>query len=419
MSEELNPMQIVIGQIKDACDQLGLDPAVHEILRKPQQFYEVSIPVTMDDGSIHNFTGYRSQHNNALGPYKGGMRFHPQVYPDEVKALSVWMTIKCAVVNIPFGGGKGGIKVDPQTLSPTEVERLSRGFVQKVAHIIGPNIDSPAPDVHTNEQIMAWMADEYSRIMGVPALGVVTGKPVCFGGCSARTAATAGGVVVAVQEAAKRIGFDLDGATVAIQGYGNVGSHSGIFMEEIGAKIIAVTDDCGGIQNPAGIDAVALAQHVKCTGTVVDFPDSEPITNEELFAMDCDILIPAALENQITSQNAGQIKARIVAEGANGPTTPEANAILADKGVLNIPDILANAGGVIVSYCEWVQNNSGSWWEEEEINDRLRRKMVQAFDNIYTMHQRLNVTMRDAAYLAAVQRISDAMQVRGWLSKTR
>ncbi len=421
MSEELNPMQIVVGQIKDACDQLGLDPAVYEILRKPQQFYEVSIPVTMDDGSLCNFTGYRSQHNNALGPYKGGLRFHPEVFADEVKALSMWMTIKCAVVNVPYGGAKGGIQVDPRTLSPTEVERLSRGFIQKVARIIGPKIDSPAPDVYTNSQIMAWMADEYGKIMGYPALGVVTGKPLNFGGAVGRDAATARGTVYTIIEAARRLGIDIAGATVAVQGYGNAGSFSGFLMQQLGAKVVAVSDSKGAIFNPAGLPAAEVAEfkHKSENHSVVGFPGAEHMSNEELLQMEVDILIPAAMENALTAENAPGVKARIIGEAANGPTTPEADRIMWDNGVFVIPDILANAGGVTVSYFEWVQNNYGYYWEEEETNERLRLKMVDAFDYIYAMHQEQNVKMREAAYLAAVQRIADAMHVRGWLSKTR
>ncbi|MFO8060158.1 MAG: Glu/Leu/Phe/Val dehydrogenase [Bacillota bacterium] len=421
MSEELNPMQIVVGQIKDACDQLGLDPAVYEILRKPQQFYEVSIPVIMDDGTIHNFTGYRSQHNNALGPYKGGLRFHPEVFPDEVKALSMWMTIKCAVVNVPYGGGKGGIEVDPHTLSPTELERLSRGFIQKVARIIGPDIDSPAPDVYTNSQIMAWMADEYGKLMGHPALGVVTGKPLNFGGAVGRDAATARGCIYCIEEAARRKGIGIAGATVAIQGYGNAGSFAARLMEEVGARVVAVSDSKGAIFNPEGLPSAGVAEFKANSEnrSVVGFPGAEQMTNQELLQMEVDILIPAAMENVLTSENAAGVKARIIGEAANGPTTPEADRIMWENGVFVIPDILANAGGVTVSYFEWVQNNYGYYWEEEETNQRLRKKMIEAFDYIHAMHEQQNVKMRDAAYLAAVQRIADAMKVRGWLSKTQ
>ncbi len=415
MTEELNPLRIVAGQIKDACEQLGLSESVYEILKEPQQFYDVSIPVRMDDGSVRTFKGYRSQHNNALGQYKGGLRFHPDVYPDEVKALSTWMNIKCAIVNVPYGGGKGAVAVDPRDLSKGELERLSRGFIRAIGHVIGPERDIPAPDVNTNPQIMAWMTDEFSKMRGYQALGVVTGKPIMFGGSLGRSTATSRGVVVCVEEAAKRIGLDLDGATVAIQGYGNVGSYSGVFIQELGAKVVAVTDVYGGVQNPDGMDAMALVKHVEETGSVVDFPGSQPISNEDLLTMDVDVLIPAALENVITSQNANQVKAKIISEGANGPTTPEADRILAEKGTLVIPDILANAGGVTVSYFEWVQNNYGYYWTADEVDEKLRMLMVQAFANIYDMHEEQGVKMRDAAYLAAIKRIAEAMELRGWV----
>ncbi len=418
MTEELNPREIVVGQIKDACDQLVLDPAVFEILKECQQFYEVSIPVTMDDGSLKCFIGYRGQHNNALGHYKGGLRFHPDVYADEVKALSTWMTIKAAVVGVPYGGAKGGIKVDPRTLSNTELERLSRGFIQKTFNVIGPDVDIPAPDVYTNPQIMAWMADEYSKIAGRPALGVVTGKPLNFGGAKGRNEATARGTVYTIEEAARRLGIDLVGASVVIQGYGNAGSFAAMLMEELGAKIIAVSDSRGGILNRDGLSAQDVAEFKAATGTVVGYEGAETITNEVLLQLECDVLIPAALENVITSDNAAGIRAKIVGEAANGPTTPEADRIMWENGVFVIPDILANAGGVTVSYFEWVQNNYGYYWEEDETNERLRIKMIDAFGAIFDMHEQQNVKMRDAAYLAAVKRIADAMEVRGWLTKS-
>ncbi len=415
MTEELNPLRIVAGQIKDACQQLGLSESVYEILKEPQQFYDVSIPVRMDDGSVKTFKGYRSQHNNALGQYKGGLRFHPDVYPDEVKALSTWMTIKCAIVNVPYGGGKGAVAVDPRDLSEGELERLSRGFIRAIGHVIGPEVDIPAPDVNTNPQIMAWMADEFSKMRGYAALGVVTGKPVGFGGSLGRSTATSRGVSVCVEEAAKRIDLDLEDATVAIQGYGNVGSYSGVYMQELGAKLVAVTDMYGGVYNADGIDAMGLVKHVEETGSVVDFPGTESFSNEDLFSIEVDILIPAALENVITSENAKDVKARIIAEGANGPTTPEADRILAEQGTLVIPDILANAGGVTVSYFEWVQNNYGYYWTAEEVDEKLRLLMVQAFANIYDMHEEQGVKMRDAAYLFAIRRIAEAMEMRGWV----
>jgi len=413
----LNPLEIVVGQIGDACRRLELDPAVFEILKQPQQFLEVSIPVHMDDGSVRTFTGYRSQHNNALGPYKGGLRFHPGVYADEVKALSTWMTIKCAVVDIPYGGGKGGIVVDPRALSTTELERLARGFMEKIAVIVGPEKDIPAPDVYTNPQIMAWMTDTFSKLRGYPALGVLTGKPLNFGGALGRNEATARGTVYTIEEAASNLGIELKGATVAVQGYGNAGSFAALLMEELGAKIVAVSDSKGGALNWEGLDAQEVVDYKAKTGSVVNFAGSQPISNEALLELEVDILIPAALENVITAANASNIKAKVVGEAANGPTTPEADAILYKNGVFVIPDILANAGGVTVSYFEWVQNNYGYYWDEDETNDRLRRKMVKAFNDIYHMHKAKNVHMRDAAYLVAVKRVADAMAIRGWLSK--
>ncbi len=417
MTEELNPLTIVNGQMKDACDELGLDPAVYEILSKPQRFYEVSIPVTMDDGSVKNFSAYRAQHNNALGPYKGGLRFHPEVYDDEVKALSTWMTVKCAVVNIPYGGAKGGVKVDPRELSEGEVERLSRGFIQATFSMIGPEIDIPAPDVYTNAQIMAWMADEYGKIAGKPGVGVVTGKPLNFGGGKGRNKATAQGTVHCVEEAGKRLGIEMEGATVAIQGFGNAGSFAALLMEDLGAKVIAVSDSRGGIVNRDGLDSQAVIDFKAENGTVQGFAGAEDITNEQLLALECDVLIPAAMENVITSENAHEVKAKIVGEAANGPTTPAADETMFENGVFVIPDVLANAGGVAVSYFEWVQNNYGYYWEEDVVAQRLHKKMVDAFEGIYSYHEEFDVKMRDAAYLAAIKRIADAMQVRGWLSK--
>ncbi len=415
MTEELNPLKIVAKQMKEACDELDLNPGVYEILKEPQQFIEVSFPVLMDDGYVKTFKGFRAQHNNALGPYKGGIRFHPDVYGDEVKALSTWMTVKCAIMKVPYGGGKGGVVVDPRELSQGELQRLTRSFIEQIAPMIGPEKDIPAPDVNTNAQVMAWMTDEFSRLRGYPALGVVTGKPLNYGGALGRNEATSRGCVFTAVEGANKIGLDLEGATVAIQGFGNVGSHAGIIIEELGAKVIAISDVYGGIYNPDGLSAKKVAEQVEETGSVVDFPGSEPINNDDLLELECDILIPAAIENQLTSKNADRIKTKIVVEGANGPTTPEADRILTEKGVLVIPDILANAGGVTVSYFEWVQNNYGFYWTEEETNERLRDMMIDAFNDVYDMHEEKQIRMRDAAYLVAIQRIADAMEIRGWL----
>lgn len=416
MSEKTaNPLVMVQRQIKTACDLLGVEAAVYEILKEPMRVLEVSIPVQMDDGSIRVFKGYRSQHNDVLGPAKGGIRFHPNVTLDEVKALSMWMTFKCGVVGLPYGGGKGGVSVDPKELSRGELERLSRGYIRAIASIIGPEKDIPAPDVNTNMQIMAWMVDEYNKLVGYNCPGVITGKPLIYGGSKGRTEATGYGVALMVREAAKRLGMDLRGCKVAIQGFGNVGSYAGIYLQRLGAKIVGVVDAYGGIYNENGIDAEKLAQHVARTGSVKDFENTVPLTNEELFTMDVDILVPAALENQITAENAPKIKAKIIGEGANGPTTPEADEILREKGVLVVPDILANSGGVIVSYFEWVQNLMNYYWTEEEVRSRQEIMMVSAFDAVYELAKEHGVDMRAAAYMISIKRIYEAMKVRGWI----
>ncbi len=419
VTEELNPLKICQRQIKEACEQLGLSAGVYEILKQPQQFIEVSVPVKMDDGSVKTYLGYRSQHNNALGPYKGGLRYHPDVTPDEVKALSFWMTIKCAVVNVPYGGGKGGLVVDPRELSDDEVERLSRSFMRKLAPFVGPDIDSPAPDVFTNSQVMAWLADEYCQLTGsgtgTSGMGVVTGKPINFGGSVGRTEATSRGCIVTTKEMLKKIGMSMEGATVAVQGYGNVGGYAAILAEEAGAKVVAASDVYGGIYNSDGLPTKEVWEVTAETGSLTNYDNAQSITNEELLEMDVDILIPAAIENQITSANAGNIKATVICEGANGPTTPEADEILAQSDVAVVPDILANAGGVTVSYFEWVQNNYGYYWDEEEVNERLQKIMVDAFHDVYEMSQKQKVNMRQAAYLVAVKRVADVMEVRGWV----
>ncbi|MGB9867293.1 MAG: Glu/Leu/Phe/Val family dehydrogenase [Bacillota bacterium] len=416
MSEKtLNPFEIVQRQVFEACQALGAEPAVYEILKQPQRVLEVAIPVKMDDGTVQTFIGYRSQHNDALGPTKGGIRFHPGVYMDEVKALSMWMTFKCAVLGLPYGGAKGAVRCDPKSMSPGEIERLSRGYIRAISQIIGPEKDIPAPDVYTNPQIMAWMMDEFSKLYQKNVFGVITGKPLIVGGSAGRNSATARGCVFTVVRAAQRLGIDLKGARVVVQGFGNAGSFAAQLMAEVGAKVIAVNDSKGAAVNPNGLDPVALAEHKRRTGTVKGFPGSRDASNDEILTMDCDILIPAALENQITSKNAAEVKARIVGEAANGPTTPEADEILHRKGVLVIPDILCNAGGVTVSYFEWVQNLMNFYWTEDEVNARLERMMIDAFDAVHDMHKSKNVTMRQAAYMRAVARVAEAMKVRGWL----
>lgn len=415
MTEATNPFKAVQAQVKKTVDALGLEPQVYDILKQPLRFLEVAIPVKMDDGSVRVFMGYRAQHNDALGPTKGGIRYHPDVYPDEVKALSMWMTFKCSVLGLPYGGAKGAVACNPKELSPGELERLSRGYIRAIYQIVSPEKDIPAPDVYTNPQIMAWMADEYSMMCQKNQFGIITGKPIIIGGSKGRSEATARGCAIVIREAAKKLGIDIKGATVAVQGYGNAGSVVARLMAEMGAKVVAVSDTKGGAYDPRGLDPVKVLEFKEKTGTVRGFPGSKEITNQDLIAMDCDILIPAAMENQITGENAGNVRAKIIGEAANGPTTPEADDILDKKGVFLIPDILANAGGVTVSYFEWVQNLMNFYWTEKEVNERLESMMVSAFEAVYDMHKKRNARMRDAAYLLAVDRVAQAMRVRGWL----
>lgn len=416
MSKQINSFEIVQGLLKETVKQLKLKPLVYEMLKEPNRVLNVSIPVEMDDGSVKVFMGYRSQHNNVLGPYKGGIRFHQDVTLDEVKALSTWMSLKCAVVGIPYGGSKGGVICDPRKLSSSELERLSRGYMRAVAPILGAEMDIPAPDINTNGQVMAWMMDEFSRHRGYNEFGVITGKPVIIGGSAGRVEATARGLVITVREAAKSLGMNLKGATAAIIGFGNVGGIAARLLDQLGCRVIAVTDVAGGAYNPMGLDISLLQSHLAKTGSVEGCPGTKNIANDELLALKCDIIIPAALENQITEQNAGSIKAKIVCEGANGPTTPGADRILFDKKVLVVPDVLANAGGVTVSYFEWVQNLAGYYWSEEEVNGKLETTMVNAFNNVYGIYKkRRDVNMRGAAYMLSVERIAEAMRLRGWL----
>jgi len=414
MGEVLNPYEIAKEQVKEACDRLGLEEAVYEILSKPQRFLEVAIPVKMDDGSVRVFTGYRSQHNRALGPTKGGIRFHQNVSADEVKALSIWMTFKSSLLGLPYGGGKGGVIVDPKTLSQGELERLSRGYISAIADFIGPQVDIPAPDVNTNGQIMAWMLDEYNKIVRKDSPAVITGKPLSIGGSKGRTAATGLGVAITVREAAKNMGIDLKKAKVAVQGFGNVGSFAAKFLSQYGAKIVAVSNSRVTIYNKDGLDIEALEKYNTEHRNVDGFPGSTTMDKDEILYLDVDILVPAALENVITSENADRIKARIIGEGANGPTTPEADEILTEKDVVVIPDILANAGGVTVSYFEWVQNLYGYYWTEEEVSQKEELMMVDAFDAVYKLSKEHNVNLRTAAYMLSVKRVAEAMKVKGW-----
>jgi len=415
LAEELNPFKIAQEQLDMAAKLLKLDPAVHNLLREPKRVVEVTFPVRMDSGQVKTFKGFRVQYNDARGPCKGGIRFHPAETVDTVKALAAWMTWKTACVGIPLGGGKGGVICDPKQMSNGELERLSRAYIDAIGDVIGPELDIPAPDVYTNPQIMAWMMDEFAKIRGYNAPGVITGKPIPLGGSQGRGDATARGAVYTIREATKKLNISLKGATAAIQGYGNAGSYAAILLEEMGARVVAVSDSKGGVLSDKGLDPNAVLQHKQKTGSVVGFPGTKAITNEGLLEEACDILVPAALENVITSRNASQIKARIVAEAANGPTTPEADEILFKNKVFDIPDFLCNAGGVTVSYFEWVQNLYGFYWPVEEVHDRLDKIMTKAFNDVYEMHQKHNVNMRMAAYMLSVQRVAEAMKLRGWV----
>lgn len=396
-----------------AAKRLNLDPGIAAVLREPRRQLTVHFPVRMDDGTTRVFEGHRVQHNLGRGPAKGGIRFHQDVNVDEVKALAMWMSWKCAVMDLPYGGGKGGVTVDPKQLSVGEIERLTRRFTTEISVIIGPESDIPAPDVNTNSQTMAWMMDTYSMHAGHTVPGVVTGKPIALGGSKGRNEATARGAVICVREAASKIGLNLKGATVVVQGYGNAGSIAAKLIADLGAKVIAVSDSSGGIHNPSGLDLAAVDAHKKKTGSVVGFAGATPVSNQAILEIPCDVLIPAALENQITAENAAKIKTKIVAEAANGPTTPEADEILFANGAMVIPDILCNAGGVTVSYFEWVQDLNRDFWEEEEVNLRLEKKMVRAFNEVYDMAQEQKSHLRTGAYLLSVKRVADAMSVRG------
>lgn len=400
--------------LQKAIEKMDLDAGVKKLMEQPERSMEVSIPVKMDDGRTEVFTGYRAQHSTAVGPAKGGIRFHPDVCLDEVKTLSFWMTCKCSVVGLPYGGGKGGITVDPSKLSEGELERLSRGYIQKISAIIGEKLDVPAPDVNTNGKIMAWMVDEYEKIVGHAAPGVITGKPIVVGGSLGRTEATGRGVMLSVREACKKLNIDIKQATCAVQGFGNVGSWAAKLIYDLGAKIVAISDVHGAIYCEAGLNPYEAAEYLAKHKNLSGYPGSKDITNAELLTSDVTILIPAALEMQITKANAAEIKAKIISEGANGPTTPDADDILAEKGVVVIPDILANAGGVTVSYFEWVQNLSGYYWSEEEVNDRQEKLLVKAFEDVYATAKQYNTTMRIAAYIVALRKLKDAIKARGW-----
>lgn len=413
MSETTSLVSSTQEIIHEALDKLGFDEGMYDLVKEPLRLLTVRIPVRMDDGSVKTFTGYRAQHNDAVGPTKGGVRFHPDVDEDEVKALSMWMTLKCGIVDLPYGGGKGGIVCDPRQMSIHEVERLSRGYVRAISQIVGPTKDIPAPDVFTNSQIMAWMMDEYSMMDAFNSPGFITGKPIVLGGSQGRDRSTALGVVIAIEEAAKRRGKQIKDSRVVIQGFGNAGSFLAKFLYDAGAKIVGISDAYGALHDPNGLDIDYLLDRRDSFGTVTNlFEDT--ITNKELFELDCDILVPAAISNQITGDNAHDIKAEIVVEAANGPTTPEATKILTERGILLVPDVLASAGGVTVSYFEWVQNNQGYYWTEEEVNEKLRDKLVTAFDNVYSLAENRKIDMRLAAYIIGIKRTAEAARYRGW-----
>ena len=410
---KINPWQMALAQIDKAERHLKCDPNLIEKLKHPERSLLVSVPVQMDDGRIKVFKGFRVQHSTVRGPAKGGIRFHPDVDLDEVTALAAWMTWKCAVMNIPFGGAKGGVECDPDELSARELEHLTRRYTAEIFSFIGPDRDIPAPDVNTNPQIMAWMMDTYSMQVGHVVPGVVTGKPIAIGGSEGRSDATGLGVVFMVIEAAKQLRMKLDGSTAAVQGFGNVGSSAARSLAREGVKIIAVSDRTGGIHCESGINPFELHRHFLQKGTIADFPGCDRITNEELLALPCDILVPAALENVIHRENASLIRAKILAEGANGPVTPIADEILKDKGVFVIPDILANAGGVTVSYFEWVQDLQNYFWNEAEINNRLRQLMVSSFKKVMAIADEQRVDNRTAALMLGIGRVMEALQLRG------
>jgi glutamate dehydrogenase (NAD(P)+) len=414
LSEKINPFEVALTQLEEASKILNLEKGMLEILSNPKRILTVSIPTRMDDGSIKVFTGYRSQHNDARGPHKGGIRYHPDVTLDEVKALSMWMTWKCAIANIPYGGGKGGIICNPKQMSENELERMTRRFAYLIADIIGPYRDIPAPDVYTGGKEMAWIMDTYSALKGnYVQPEVITGKPIAIGGSLGRNEATGRGLAYTVREAAKKMEIDMKQATFVVQGFGNAGQFSSKLVEEQGAKMIAASDSQGSIIKTDGISVDALMKFKRETGSIVGFEDAKSITNDELLETECTILIPAALENQITKNNADKIKTQIIAEAANGPTTPEADEILFKKDILVIPDVLANGGGVTVSYFEWLQNLRRDYWTEEEVNKRLDINITKSFYDVYDIHTKYKVDMRKAATLLAVKRVVEAINIRG------
>ena len=400
-------------QLESTARLIKLDPDVHEMLRNPKRILSVSLPVKMDDGHVKNFQGYRVQYNDARGPFKGGIRYHPKVTLDEVKALATWMTWKCSVVDIPYGGAKGGVICDPKNMSNSEKERVTRRYTAMIADFIGPYRDVPAPDVYTDSQTMAWILDTYSQFKGYQVPECVTGKPIALGGSEGRNNSTARGCIICAREAANQLKVPLKGATAAIQGYGNAGSWSAVFLQELGVKVVAVSDSQGAIYSKNGLDSAKTLKHKEEKGSVVGLSGSEQIEPEKLLELDVDILVPAALENSITADNARNVKAKIISEAANGPTTPEADSILERNKVLVVPDILANAGGVTVSYLEWVQNLNRQHWTEEQVNAQLEQKMVSAFKACYETSKKYNVPMRSGALALSIKRVADAIKLLG------
>ena len=410
----INPFEVALEQLDEAAKLINLDKGLHQILAHPKRVLTVSIPVRLDNNEIRVFTGFRSQHNDARGPYKGGIRYHPQVTIDEVKALSMWMTWKCAIADIPYGGGKGGIICNPKQMSELELERMTRRYAYAIADVIGPHTDIPAPDVYTGGKEMAWIMDTYSALKGnYVQPEVITGKPLAIGGSLGRTEATGRGLSFTVHEAARKLKLNMHTASVAVQGFGNAGQFAAQLLEEQGAKVIAVSDSKGGVYNKIGIQIGALRKHKEKKGSVVGFSEGKSISNEEVLETDCTILIPAALENQITKKNAPKIGAKIVAEAANGPTTPEADDILYKNKTLVIPDVLANGGGVTVSYFEWLQNLRREYWSESQVNEMLDKNITRAFSDVYATHDKYQVNMRKASTLLAINRVVDAIKIRG------
>lgn len=420
-NKDFNPLIGAQAKVKRACEQLGLDESVYELLKEPRRIIEVNIPVKMDNGKIKMFKGFRASHNDAVGPAKGGIRFHHNVSADEVKALSIWMTFKCGVMGVPYGGGKGGIIVNPTELSQRELEELSRGYIRAIHHYLGEKIDVPAPDVNTNGQIMAWMADEYIKLTGDNLyLGVITGKPVSFGGSEGRNAATGFGIYLIIREAAKKLGIDIKTAKVAVQGFGNAGKFTVKNLCKQGTKPVAIcewdfkTKETYALYNENGFEYADLEAYMNEHKTLLGYKDAKQITPEEFWQLDVDIMVPAALENSIDEDIAKGLKCKLICEAANGPTTPAADEVCKERGIIVTPDIITNAGGVTVSYFEWVQNLQGYYWTEKEVEEKQEAAMIKAFDEIWALALEKKATVREAAYMISVKKVAEVMKLRGW-----